>query len=76
MRFWFVNHSTVKLNAEEKQKVKAFQELAQAADDAAEGYEGNMTETGVEKLITGMRSLQETNPKLYEKLRGQILEVL
>jgi hypothetical protein len=71
-----VNHSIVKLNAEEKQKVKAFQELAQAADEAAKGYEGKMTETGVEKLITGMRSLQETNPKLYEKLRGQILEVL
>jgi len=72
-----IDHSTLKgLGAEEKQKVKAFKELAQAADDAANQYEGQVTETGVEKLIAGMRSLQEADPNLYQKLKGQILKAL
>ncbi len=70
-----INHSMVKgLGAEEKEKVRAFKELARAADDAAKGFEGQITETGVEKLITGIRSLQESDPKLYEKLKNQILK--
>jgi hypothetical protein len=70
-----IDHPTLTgLSDEEKQKVGAFKELAQAANDAAKEYQGQITETGVDKLITGMRSLQEANPNLYEKLKGQILK--
>jgi hypothetical protein len=73
-----IDHSTLKgrLREEDKQKVQAFKDLAKAADDAAKGFQGQITETGVEKLITGLRSLQETDPKLYEKLKDQILKTL
>jgi hypothetical protein len=64
------------LSLEEKQKVEAFRELARAADDAAKEYEGKLTETGVEKLITSMRSLRQTDADLYQKLKKQILQSL
>jgi len=44
-----IDHPTLEeLSAEEKQRVEAFKELAQAADDAAKEYQGQITETSVE----------------------------
>ncbi|MGO8984639.1 MAG: hypothetical protein ACLPHI_10740 [Terriglobales bacterium] len=72
-----IDHSTLKgLNADQKQKVKLFKELAQSADDSAREFEGQLTETGVEKLISRMRSLQEADPDLYDKLKDRILKTL
>jgi len=72
-----IDHATLKgLDNEEKQKIKAFKEMAQAADHAAREYEGQITETGVEKLISGMRSLQQADPDLYKKLKDQIVKSL
>ncbi len=64
--------SPEKLFPEEDWKIEAFRKLAKDADEAAKEYQGQITETGVEKLITGMIYLQETNPNLYEKLKSQI----
>jgi hypothetical protein len=68
------DHPTLSgLSVEEEQKVKAFRQLAQAADEAAKGFEGQATLTGVEKFITGMRSLKQTDPVRYQELKAQIL---
>jgi len=70
-----IAHPTLSgLSDEDKQKVGAFEKLAQAADVAAKEFQGQVTETSVERLITGMRSLQEADPNLYERLKDQILK--
>lgn len=61
------------LSPEDKKKIEDFQKLARDADNAAKEFQGKLTETNVEKLITGMRSIQESDPKLYERLKDQIL---
>jgi hypothetical protein len=56
-------------------KIKDFMDMAKAADDAAKEYQDQVaTETGVRKLIKGMRTLQEADPACYQKLRAEILK--
>jgi hypothetical protein len=72
-----VDHSAVKkMSADDRQKITAFKELAQAADDSAKEFEGQLTETGVDKLIANMHSLQKADPELYEKFKDQIVKAL
>ena len=59
-------------SAEDSQKIEAFKELARAADAAAKEYEGEATETRVEKLIEDMNALKQTDPVRYQKLKDQI----
>jgi hypothetical protein len=62
-----------KLSPEDEQKIALFKELATAADDAANEYKGQLTETSVKNLIESMQVLKLHDADLYEKLKTQIL---
>jgi uncharacterized protein YpuA (DUF1002 family) len=62
------------LSDAEKEKLKAFKELAKAADDAAKQYEGQVTEKGVGKFINDMRALKQSDADLYSKFKDEILK--
>jgi hypothetical protein len=72
-----VDHSAVKkMSADDQRKIAAFKDLAQAADDSAKEFDGQLTETRVDTLIARMHSLQKADPELYEKLKDQIVKAL
>lgn len=72
-----VDHPTLRgLSPEERQKIDALKELAQDADAATKEYQGEATETRVEKLIKDMGSLKQADTALYNKLKDQILKNL
>lgn len=62
-----------KLSGKKKWTVERFRKLAKDADEAAKKFQGQINETRVERLLTGMSVLQKTDSYLYAKLKSQIL---
>lgn len=69
-----------KLEPEDKRKIEAFKKLACKADHAAKRFELQMNQQSIDKFLSGMHSLRDSDSsldqRLYELFKKQVIKEL